>query len=200
MCKPTVSVTGRNLLLLVMLSIITNLAWAQRSGQSVSVQYGVVKGGKEVDLTSDAVPAGAVVGGSIGLLSARGKSSSKKARNAIIGSIAGSAIASGARGSTRGMLYEVDLGNAGLIQVVTDQREIRNGDCVAVEKAGDTANLRRVSSAYCKPENTRAVESVAGESREEAEECLTAKQQLVAAETMEAMQLAKAKVELLCDD
>lgn len=42
--------------------------------------------------------------------------------------------------------------------------------------------------------------SVASESRQEAEECLGAKQQLVEAETMEALQLAKTKVELLCDD
>ncbi len=173
---------------------------AQRAGQSVSVQYGVVRGGREVDLKSGAVPAGAVVGGSLGLLSAKGKSSSKKARNAIIGGIAGSAIASGAQGSTRGMLYEVDLGSAGLIQVVTDQREIRSGDCVAVEKAGDTANLRRVTSAYCKPENTAAVSAVASESREEAEECLAAKQQMVDATTVEAVQLARTKIELLCND
>ncbi len=173
---------------------------AQRAGQSVSVQYGTVRGGREVDLKSGAVPAGAVIGGSLGLISASGKSSSKKARNAIIGTIAGSAIASSAQGSTRGMLYEVDLGGSGAIQVVTDQREIRTGDCVAVEKAGDTANLRRVSAAYCQPANAAAVAAVADESREEAQECLTAKQQLVEAQTMEALELAKTKVGLLCDD
>ena len=188
------------LLLALALCVGTAPTWAQRAGQSVSVQYGTVKGGREVDLKSGAVPAGAVVGGSLGLLSAKGKSSSKKARNAIIGGIAGSAIAGGAQGSTRGMLYEVDLGSAGLMQVVTDQREIRTGDCVAVEKAGDTANLRRVSSAYCNPQNAAAVASVADESREEAQECLAAKQQLVEAETMDALQLAQAKVGLLCDD
>ena len=188
------------LLLALALCVGTAPTWAQRAGQSVSVQYGSVKGGREVDLKSGAVPAGAVVGGSLGLLSAKGKSSSKKARNAIIGGIAGSAIAGGAQGSTRGMLYEVDLGSAGLMQVVTDQREIRTGDCVAVEKAGDTANLRRVSSAYCNPQNAAAVASVADESREEAQECLDAKQQLVEAETMDALQLAQAKVGLLCDD
>jgi hypothetical protein len=188
------------LVLLLILSMLATPALAQRAGQSVSVQYGMVKGGREVDLKSSAVPGGAVVGGSLGLLSARGKSSGKKARNAIIGGITGSAIAGGAQGTTRGMLYEVDMAGAGLVQVVTDQREVRTGDCVAVEKAGDTANLRRVSSAYCKPENAQAVASVAGESREEAQECLTAKQQLVEAESMDALQLAKTKVELLCDD
>ncbi len=186
--------------LAVCLGTLAPDASAQRAGQSVSVQYGTVKGGREVDLKSGAVPAGAVVGGSLGLLSAKGKSSGKKARNAIIGGIAGGAIAGSAQGSTRGMLYEVDLGSAGLMQVVTDQREIRTGDCVAVERAGDTANLRRVSAAYCNPQNAAAVASVADESREEAQECLDAKQQLVEAETMEALQLAKTKVELLCDD
>ncbi|MFV8817115.1 hypothetical protein [Haliea sp. E17] len=191
---------GAALSLLLVCTVASSPALAQRAGQSVTVQYGVVQGGREIDLKSGAVPAGAVVGGSLGLLSAKGKSSSKKARNAIIGGIAGSAIASGAQGSTRGMLYEVDLGSAGLIQVVTDQREIRGGDCVAVEKAGDTANLRRVTPAYCKTENASAIAEVAGESRQEAEECLAAKQQLVDAATVEAVQLARTKIELLCDD
>jgi len=187
-------------LALVLGSGFTQPTWAQRAGQSVSVQYGTVTGGREVDLKSGAVPGGAVVGGTLGLLSARGKSSGKKVRNALIGGVAGGAIAGSAQGSNRGMLYDVDLGSAGMMQVVTDQREIRRGDCVAVEKAGDTANLRRVTSAYCNPENESAVASVADESREEAGECLAAKQQLVEADTAEALQLAKTKVELLCDD
>jgi len=40
-------------------------AAAQRSGQVVSVQYGVVTSGQRVDLQSSAVPAGAVVGGTL---------------------------------------------------------------------------------------------------------------------------------------
>ena len=175
-------------------------SWSQRAGQSVSVQYGTVKQGRQVDLQSSAVPAGAVVGGTLGLASAKGKSSSKKARNAIIGGIAGGAIGGAARGSTMGMIYDVDLGAMGTMQVVTDQREIRTGDCVAVEKAGETANLRRVSSAYCDQANQAAVAAVASESREEAEECLAAKQQLVDAATADEFDLAQRKVGLLCDD
>lgn len=185
---------------LVLVGLSATSAVAQRAGQNVTVQYGIVQAGREVELQSNAVPAGAIVGGSLGLLSAKGKSSGKKARNVIIGGVAGSAIAGGSKGSNRGMLYEVDLGASGLTQVVTDQREIRTGDCVAVEKAGDTANLRRVTSAYCNPENAAAVTSVADETREEAEECLAAKQQLMEAESMDALELAKIKIELLCDD
>ncbi len=173
---------------------------AQRAGQSISVDYGIVKAGAEVDLKSGAVPAGAVVGGTLGLLSAKGKSSSKKTRNAIIGSVAGGAVASAAQGNTRGMVYTVDMVSGGAMQVVTDQREIRSGDCVAVERAGETANLRRVSSQYCKPENRDAVASVSKEANEEAGECLAAKQQLVEASTEEALNLAKIKIDLLCAD
>jgi hypothetical protein len=169
------------------------LSFAQRAGQSVTVQYGVVQGGKPVDLRSGAVPAGALVGGTLGLMSASGKSSGKKARNSIIGVAAGAAIAGASKGSTSGMLYEIDLGSGTRMQVVTDQREIRTGDCVAIEKAGETANVRRVSAAYCDQANAAAVQAVA-------DECLAAKQQLVDAATPEAADLAERKIALLCDD
>jgi outer membrane lipoprotein SlyB len=186
--------------LIVLASLLFTPAWAQRAGQNISVQYGKVTGSKPVDLRSGAVPGGAVVGGALGLASASGKSSSKKARNALIGGIAGGAIASSASGSNQGMLYEVDLGSAGRMQVVTDQREIRVGDCVAVERSGETANLRRMSSGYCEAANQAAVAAVADEALEEAAECAAAKQQLVDATTEQEMDLAARKIGLLCDD
>ena len=146
------------------------------------------------------MPTGALVGGGLGLLSASGKSSGKKARNTIVGAIAGGAIGKAGQGSTSGMLYTVSLGGSGQVQVVTDQREIRTGDCVAVEKAGDTASVRRVTAAYCDQSNAVAVKAVESEAREEAEECLMAKQQLVDAVTVEQADLAARKIQLLCDD
>jgi len=175
-------------------------AWAQKAGQSVTIQYGSVMGSREVDLKSGAVPKGAVVGGALGLASAGGKSSGKKARNAIVGAAAGGAVAGASQGSQKGMLYEVDIGAGGRIQVVSDQREIRSGDCVAVEQAGATANVRRVSSGYCDKASASAVKSVAGEARKDAEECATAKQQLVDATTTQEAELAGRKITLLCND
>ena len=175
-------------------------ASAQRAGQSVTIQYGIVTGARQVDLKSGAVPGGALVGGALGIASAGGKSSGKKARNAIIGSVAGAAIAGAAQGSQQGMLYEVSVGPGGVVQVVTDQREIRPGDCVAVEKAGDTANLRRMSMSYCDQANQAAVKAVAPEARKDAEECVAAKQQLVDATTVEEADLAGRKIALLCND
>jgi hypothetical protein len=175
-------------------------AWPQKAGQSVTIQYGTVTGSRQVDLNSGAVPAGAVVGGAIGLASSGGKSSSKKARNTIIGAAAGGAIAGASQGSQKGMLYDVDIGSGARMQVVSDQREIRSGDCVAVEQAGDTANIRRVSAGFCDKASASAVQSVASEARKDAEECSAAKQQLVDAMTAEEADLASRKIGLLCND
>jgi len=184
----------------VLIGVVSIPAWAQKAGQSVTIQYGTVAAVRQVDLKSGAVPKGAVVGGALGLASAGGKSSGKKARNAIVGATAGGAIAGSSQGSQQGMLYEVDIGAGGRIQVVSDQREIRSGDCVAVEQAGDTANVRRVSAGYCDKASAAAVQAVAGEARKDAEECAAAKQQLVDATTTQAVELASHKVGLLCND
>lgn len=198
---PNLSLLSLALALTLALALGASSAQAQRAGQSVSIQHGVVTGGRQVDLNSGAVPSGAVVGGALGLASAKGKKSSKKTRNTLIGAVAGSAIAGRAQGDTRGMIYDVKLGgNGGVMQIVTDQREIRIGDCVAVERAGDTANLRRVSDAYCEEANARAVAEIADESAEEAEECYAAKTAVVNASTVEEAELAAVKMRLLCND
>jgi len=184
----------------VLLGAATGVALAAKVGQSISVQYGLVTGSRTVDLNSGAVPAGALIGGTLGVVSASGKSSGKKVRNALIGGAAGAVIAGAAQGSQKGMMYEVDIGAGGSVQVVTDQREIRPGDCVAVERADQTTNLRRVTMSYCDVNNGNAIAAVADEAREEASECLAAKQQLVDATSPEAADLAARKISLLCDD
>jgi hypothetical protein len=187
-------------LLFASILIIAPGAQAQKKGQNVIVQYGTVIQKEKVNLNSGAVPRGAVVGGALGLASAGGKSNKKKARNALVGAAAGGAIASNSQGSTQGMLYTIDLGSAGMAQVVTDQTEIVRGDCVAVEKAGETANVRRISSGYCQPDNAAAVAAVAEDSAEDADECLQAKQMVVDATTSQEFEFAKANMSLVCDD
>lgn len=176
---------------------------AQKVGQSASIQYGVVSSARQIDLANkSAVPAGALVGGTLGLVSASGKSSGAKARNSIVGAVAGGIVAGAAQGKpqTVGMAYAVATSPSSSIQIVTDQREIRVGDCVAVETVGETANLRRVTSEYCSPAAASAVSAVASESRKDADECAQAKQELVSATSAAAVNLAGQKVTLLCND
>ncbi len=192
---------ARYVLAVISLSLVAGTpVLAQKSGQSAKVTTGIVESVQRVELQSEAGK-GAVVGGTLGLLSAGGKSSSKKARNTIIGAAAGGALSSSAQGSRQGMRYTVRATGSGTtIQVISDQTEIRQGDCVAVEEVGGTANLRRMASTVCEQASARAVEQLQDTFQQEATECLNAKQQLVDASTADELDLARRKMEILCAD
>ncbi len=173
-------------------------AFAAKSGQSVSTQYGVVSSSTVVDLDSNAVPKGALIGGTVGLLTTRkGPSRKNRTRNVVVGAAIGGAVASSGSGE-KGILYDITT-TTGKVQVVTDQTEIRKDDCVAIEQTGDTTNLRRVTDDHCKQDNTASAPASAGEVKETSEQCLAAKQTLVDAETKEQLDLAASKIKLLCD-
>ena len=98
------------------------------------------------------------------------------------------------------MAYRVRVVEGGTVRIVTDQTEVRVGDCVTVEESGSTANIHRVSAMMCDPASKQAREALEGKLQEEAAECVQAKQQLVEASTAEAVYLARRKVEILCSD
>jgi outer membrane lipoprotein SlyB len=174
-------------------------ALAQKAGQSAKISTGLVERVERVDLQSEAGK-GALIGGTLGLVSAGGKSTGKKVRNSLIGAAAGGAIASSAQGSRYGMAYTVRTGEGSAIRVITDQTEIRIGDCVVVEEAGGTANVRRVTPTMCDSASAKAREQVAESFQREAAECEAAKQQLVDATSADEIDLARRKVEILCSD
>jgi hypothetical protein len=176
-------------------------AFAAQNGQSVSTQYGVVSNSTEVDLDSNAVPKGALIGGTVGLLTTRrGPSRTNRTRNVVVGAAIGGAVASSGSGE-KGILYDITT-TTGKVQVVTDQTEIRKEDCVAIEQTGDTTNLRRVTDDHCKQVNTASAPAPASvdEVKETSEQCLAAKQTLVDAETKEQLDLAASKIKLLCNE
>src|SRR5262245_425816 len=186
------------LLAVLMLAGCANMSQPQRAGASSTVQFGVVRSAQQVTLDSNAAQ-GALVGGTLGLIASGGQSGSRQARNAILGAATGAAVTGAAQGNRQGMSYTVDIVDGSVVRIVTDQREIRTGDCVAIERVRDTANIRRVAQSYCDRANTRAVDSVADHSNSEANACLAAKEALVRATTQEAVDLAARKVSLLCD-
>ncbi|MEJ2604727.1 MAG: hypothetical protein P8172_15845, partial [Gammaproteobacteria bacterium] len=103
---------------------------------------------------------------------------------------------------TPGRLYTVQTNEGTSIQIATEQTEIRVDDCVYVEEAGGTANIRRAPLAACQPESKAVIEEpeMVAEMREEATECAAAKQELVDADSEDAMERAVRKIQLLCYD
>ena len=173
--------------------------FAQKAGQSVKISTGIVDSVQSVKLQSEA-GTGALVGGALGLLSGSGKSTSKKARNTILGAGAGGALTSVAQGSRDGMAYTILTNDGNAIRVITDQRGIIKGDCVIVEESGSTANVRRMAATACDAASAKAREELQGSFQMEANECHNAKQQLVEATTAEQVDLARRKMEILCSD
>ena len=88
------------------------------------------------------------------------------------------------------------------MQVVSDQREIRIGDCVAVEESGGRANIRRMPHTACQPASQAVLEdpAIQQEMQEEAAECHEAKEQVLAAETATEVDVAVLKMSIFCDD
>ncbi|HEY3517538.1 MAG TPA: hypothetical protein VGL98_10870 [Gammaproteobacteria bacterium] len=171
-------------------------ASAQRSGQSIAIQHGTVVEARSVDLEAQAGQ-GAAMGGLAGYAISSGRSSSRRARNAILGTAIGAATASGTQ-RRQGMQYTVDTGS-GQVMIVSDQSEIAVGDCVAVENAGTgAANIRRASSALC--ESPDALSAATEENlQEEAADCLAAKDAVLAADTDEDVAAAIRTARIACD-
>ena len=173
---------------------------AQRQGATAKVSIGEVIGQQEVDLKDDSVAKGALVGGAIGLAAGSGKSGKEKRKRTAIGATAGGLLGS-AKKNPKGMQYAVRTGEGTVVHVVTDQREVRIGDCVAVEESGGKANIRRIAEEACQPESAEVLNdpAIREEMQEEAAECAAAKEELLAAETDEAVDRAMRKMSILCD-
>lgn len=176
-------------------------ALGQRAGQSITVRTGTVTAMRSVDLNDGNAIGGALVGGAFGAaLTRSSKGSGRRDRNAAIGAVLGGAAA--ASRTRPGRVYTVTTNEGTMIQIATEQTEIRVDDCVFVEEAGGTANIRRAPATACEPETRELLSDAAivEEMREEASECAAAKQELIDADSDDRLDRAARKVKLLCYD
>jgi len=176
-------------------------ALPQRAGDSVTVRTGTVTAVKEVDLNDKSALGGALVGGAFGAaLTRSSKSSGRRDKNAALGAIIGGTAAAASR--QPGRIYTIRTNEGTMIQIATEQTEMRIDDCVFVEETRGGANVRRAPQTACQPEAAAVMSEpeIVAEMQEEASECAAAKQELVNAESDAAMERAVQKVKLLCYD
>ena len=194
--KKNMSIVSILLVCLLGISLSTEAA---RKGANMTIRHGTVENVQDVQFQSEA-GRGALVGGIIGYNMRSDRSKSKRRRNAIIGAGVGASAKSANEGDLNGKQYTVKATDGTQIEIVTDQTEIRKGDCVAVEQSGNTANIRRVDKVLCEKDSKKVAEAVAEESKEEAQECLDAKQEMLAADTDDKIKLAIKKIKVLCNN
>jgi outer membrane lipoprotein SlyB len=174
-------------------------AQSQRAGQSARISVGIVEGAERVQVDSNA-GRGALVGGALGLGLTRNSSNSRRAAATLGGAALAGGVASRSQGDRSGMRYTIRVSSGKAIQVVTDQTEIRLGDCVLVEETGSRANVRRKDPSMCDsapPEVMAEVEEVL---QYDANRCDDAKGRLLEATTPEEVQVAMQVMDILCND
>jgi len=187
--------------------LLAAVAWpgyaaAQRAGQSMTIQTGIVVAAQAVNLQSMA-GRGAAVGGVVGLAATgSGQSTSRRVRNTAIGAGTGALLTRAAEGSLDGMQFTVEIRPGTRITVITEQSGVKVGDCVNVETpSSGNANVRRVSDAACRAALDNQVDEVVlAEMTHEADMCVQAKARLLEAETDEAFEIAMRRVQFMCDD
>ncbi len=136
---------------------------------------------------------GGIVGGAASGHHHRGK-------HAAEGALAGALLAAVLDGNRHARSFIVDLNDGSEIKLITEQRGIREGDCVAVEMR-QTANIRNVSSVHCEHPGHEALAHpvVHAKSQSEAAACHTAKEQALQSTTEEATDIALKKVRVFCE-
>ena len=182
-----------------LLSAILFTAGTVQASNMVSVSYGSITGVNQQEKdTSGGKKGGALVGGLVGLYTGKGKSTSNKALRTLGGAAVGSA-AGGTMARGTELVYTVSLVNGGTVRIIMDSGNFRSGDCVAVEQGGASANMRRVSEEFCR-NNASVPQQYKTEHVKEADECAQAKQQLLDAQTEDAIKAAQMKMNILCQD
>jgi hypothetical protein len=165
---------------------------------------GQVVGAEVIRLEGDgSVAAGATMGGLIGLTYGRSRDHSRAVtrRRTALGAAAGGRLARRAGGGAQEAFeYKIQMLDGELVRFVTDQDGIRMGDCVVIEEARGTHNIRRVSDLMCLEQSQAVVGALQPDLVAEADKCAQAKQQLLEAETDAEIDRAVIRVSILCDD
>ena len=147
----------------------------------LSIQYGNVTAVYSVDFNDPKLPSGVLRGIAPRALTAGDRQSSIIRDDTNTDSIARDDTGNGVAPATSpALLYSVDLGDLGLIQVVTAQNSVLAGECAAVEQWGSRTNLRRINAHFCLPENRALATSLAFEMRSDAKRCFDALDDMLA--------------------
>jgi outer membrane lipoprotein SlyB len=177
-------------------ALVTAFATSPALAQT-SVTYGRITAVNTVTVDSNSArTGGAVVGGTVGLVSGRNRSGSNQALRGTYGALAGRRIG-GAMGSTQAFEYTILLDGTRTMTMITDQGGKRVGDCVAVEQ-GHFNNLRLADDARCNARTAGPAPTPPASATRDAQACDQAKDQLLAANTDDEFDRAERRVRLLC--
>ena len=97
------------------------------------------------------------------------------------------------------VLYEIDLGEQGMLSVISAQLSVKPGHCAAIERGQNYLNLRRVHPEFCDPANQPLTPALMRYQRDIATLCQATKNQPPTADEVDEAARHIAQVSMLCD-
>lgn len=171
-----------------------------QSAAAISIQYGYVTHHYLTAWEDDNLPAGVLRGfpPNSALRQDHG-SESPPATQQTAGSSASPALSEIGPAQDAAILYQLDLGERGMQMMVSAKTGLRPGQCVALERSGAIANLRRVSPAFCDPGNQGVIERLGIIRTAQAEHCIRSLERYRGQASLNEASQALAEVAMLCD-
>ena len=127
-----------------------NMVSSSSLHQAVGVSYGTVESVTPVKVSPTGEVAGGVMGGLLGLALTAGHSGGSMLLAGAGGTLAGGLLGDKLQGGNTANRFIIQRTDGSTIQVTTEQRDLRVGDCVAIEQ-GHYTNLRRTAAQLCCP-------------------------------------------------
>lgn len=162
---------------------------------SIQINYGTVESVMPVKIDSN-TGGGVVLGG---LLGAATSGKHDQGKHAAEGALVGGLLTALTEGNRKAFSYQIAMNSGSALKIITEQGDIRQGDCVSVEQ-GKTSNVRRVSSTFCTDPNHVALSHpmVTSDAQSAAAQCHAAKEVALQAKTEEDLDIAVKKVQIFC--
>ena len=101
--------------------------------------------------------------------------------------------------SKAAVLYVIDLGEDGMIMVVSTKPSLQPGDCAAIESSGTYLNLRGVNAGFCDPTNQAAIVGLQSVNLAAAQRCKLVREQLEVGTFEDNQPLLANEIGILCD-
>ena len=101
--------------------------------------------------------------------------------------------------SKAAVLYVIDLGEDGMMMVVSTKPSLQPGDCAAIESSGTYLNLRGVNAGFCDPNNQAAIVGLQSINLAAAQRCKLAREQLELRTLEDNQTPLPSEIRILCD-
>ena len=181
----------------VMLTQTAAQAQTAASTDRINIDYGIVTQHYQTSWSDPTLPAGVARGmppSSIDIVSDnKGESSmSDDANDADLTETAKDM-------SKAAVLYVIDLGEDGMIMVVSTKSSLQPGDCAAIESSGTYLNLRGVNAGFCDSTNQAAIVGLQSVNLAAAQRCKLAREQLEVRTFEDKQTLLASEIGILCN-